>query len=204
MTTAMQFRKKPVVIEAVQYTEEIRDAYLFDNVPLPAGVYIPAHTTHPPSRTVRWAPAFIDTLEGRMEVSIDDWVITGVKGERYACKPDIFAATYEPAASLRREEQGEAWQPIETAPKNKTVLVGYWNQLGKWRTVKATYYPPQTLPLHEDYDWDDLTSDGYAAEGWYEETETHETIMPLECDPVRWMPLPAEPIQSNGGEGRDR
>lgn len=40
---------------------------------------------------------FIDTLEGGHIVCPGDWVITGVKGERYPCKPDIFAATYEPA-----------------------------------------------------------------------------------------------------------
>jgi hypothetical protein len=40
---------------------------------------------------------YIETLEGRMHASPGDWIITGVKGERYPCKPDIFAATYEPA-----------------------------------------------------------------------------------------------------------
>lgn len=39
---------------------------------------------------------WIDTLEGGHIVCPGDWVITGVKGERYPCKPDIFAATYEP------------------------------------------------------------------------------------------------------------
>lgn len=39
----------------------------------------------------------IPTLEGEMTASPGDWIITGVKGERYPCKPDIFAATYEPA-----------------------------------------------------------------------------------------------------------
>jgi hypothetical protein len=37
----------------------------------------------------------IETLEGTMRAEVGDWVITGVKGERYPCKPDIFAATYE-------------------------------------------------------------------------------------------------------------
>lgn len=40
-------------------------------------------------------PLKIDTLEGTMTANPGDWVITGVKGERYPCKPDIFAATYE-------------------------------------------------------------------------------------------------------------
>lgn len=39
----------------------------------------------------------IETLEGRMTVTPGDWIITGVKGEHYPCKPDIFQATYEPA-----------------------------------------------------------------------------------------------------------
>lgn len=39
---------------------------------------------------------WIDTLEGGHNVCPGDWIITGVKGERYPCKPDIFAATYEP------------------------------------------------------------------------------------------------------------
>lgn len=38
----------------------------------------------------------IDTLEGEMHASIGDWIITGVKGEKYPCKPDIFEQTYEP------------------------------------------------------------------------------------------------------------
>ena len=39
----------------------------------------------------------IQTLEGTMRADPGDWIITGVKGEQYPCKPDIFAATYEPA-----------------------------------------------------------------------------------------------------------
>ena len=93
----MKFRKKPVVIKAMQFTEAVRDAALFDGQPLPDGVHRGASTLHPPTRKVWSASFFIETLEGRMEVSVGDWVITGIKGERYPCKPDIFAATYEPA-----------------------------------------------------------------------------------------------------------
>lgn len=39
---------------------------------------------------------YITTLEGRMHASIGDWIITGVNGEQYPCKPDIFEKTYEP------------------------------------------------------------------------------------------------------------
>lgn len=43
------------------------------------------------------ANLFIDTMEGEMMASPGDWIIKGVKGEFYPCKPDIFEATYEPA-----------------------------------------------------------------------------------------------------------
>jgi hypothetical protein len=41
----------------------------------------------------------IKTLEGKMKGDIGDWIIQGVKGEIYPCKPDIFEATYDPVAS---------------------------------------------------------------------------------------------------------
>lgn len=40
-------------------------------------------------------PLDIPTLEGVMHANVGDWIITGVKGEQYPCKPDIFTATYE-------------------------------------------------------------------------------------------------------------
>jgi hypothetical protein len=68
-----KYRKKPVVIEATEW-QPGRDV---PGVELVAG------------------GAFIQTLEGPLNVSPGDMIITGVKGERYPCKPDIFAATYE-------------------------------------------------------------------------------------------------------------
>jgi hypothetical protein len=44
-------------------------------------------------------PGMIHTLEGNMSYEAGDWIITGVKGEKYPCKPDIFEATYEPVDS---------------------------------------------------------------------------------------------------------
>jgi hypothetical protein len=89
------FRKKPVVIEAFQMTEEVAAAYLNDKAPLPAGVQFSSASQK--DGKVHNFYAYIETLEGRMDVSIGDWIITGIKGEHYPCKPDIFAATYEPA-----------------------------------------------------------------------------------------------------------
>lgn len=75
------FRKKPVVIEAVQWTgknfEEVRAFY-------------PSAITH-----VNLGTVSVRTLEGTMNAAKGDWIIKGVKGEFYPCKPDIFEATYE-------------------------------------------------------------------------------------------------------------
>lgn len=78
-----QFRKKPVVIEAVQWTGSNADeisAFSKKAVRVSSGEM--------PTLTV-------PTLEGTMRADVGDWIIRGVKGEYYPCKPDIFAATYE-------------------------------------------------------------------------------------------------------------
>ena len=81
-----QYRKKPVVIEAEQYLlgEVIRAKWLFDA--MESGiVFSDADGLK------------IKTLEGVMSASVGDWIIRGVQGELYPCKPNIFAATYEAA-----------------------------------------------------------------------------------------------------------
>ncbi len=45
---------------------------------------------------------YIETLEGRHACSFDDWIIRGVKGELYPCKPDIFTATYDEVAEQEK------------------------------------------------------------------------------------------------------
>jgi hypothetical protein len=76
-----RFRKKPVVIEAVQWTADN-----YDEVGDFMGI----------SSTCAVDDCFIiPTLEGEMRASPGDWIIKGVQGEFYPCKPDIFAATYE-------------------------------------------------------------------------------------------------------------
>jgi hypothetical protein len=79
-----------------------------------------------------------------------------------------------------------AWQPIDTAPKGKIVLVHYKNRLGNGRTMRARYYLPETLESDE-------SESGWADEGWYEESEAYEYLMPLEGEPTHWMPLPPAP-----------
>jgi hypothetical protein len=82
-----QFRKKPVVIEAIQITDAT-----FDD-PHPNDDHVVGVLYDPRERCV-----FIDTLEGRMRGDLGDWIIRGTKGELYPCKPDIFADIYEAVA----------------------------------------------------------------------------------------------------------
>ena len=88
---ARQYRKKPIFIEAVQW-------FKFGDHPAVVP-YTPAYES---VSTNRGKPS-IKTLEGDIHfVSEGDWIIQGVKGEFYACKPDIFAMTYELASLSER------------------------------------------------------------------------------------------------------
>lgn len=76
-----KFRKKPIVIEAEQWfpDKEVEGVFTkLKNLDIDMEVN-----------------PYIDTPEGRMLVSAGDWIITGVNGEKYPCKPDIFDKTYE-------------------------------------------------------------------------------------------------------------
>jgi hypothetical protein len=96
---ANQYRKKPVVIEAFQMTEDRR----MDNSEWPEWLNAAWNTDEgTPGALFRKdmdAPMpdtfCIQTLEGIHLVSWGDWIIRGVAGELYPCKPEIFAATYE-------------------------------------------------------------------------------------------------------------
>lgn len=80
----MKYRKKPIIIDAIQWDGTVETAQFL----------------------VRWGEGHIIwyfnqnyisimTLEGTMNVNINDWVIRGTKGEFYPCKPDIFSDIYE-------------------------------------------------------------------------------------------------------------
>jgi hypothetical protein len=82
-----KYQKKPVTIEAIQFKEEsiptIKD-WLGENLLAEARYSSPIHWIY-----------YIKTLEGNMKISDGDFIIKGVKGEFYPCKPDIFYATYD-------------------------------------------------------------------------------------------------------------
>ena len=78
-----QFRKKPVIIEAYKLTKELLNS-------LTVGAF-----TNGITPLTLEGKGLIKTLEGDMRADIGDWIIKGVKGEYYPCKPDIFNETYE-------------------------------------------------------------------------------------------------------------
>lgn len=91
----MKYRKKPVVIDAVQ----LQRGNLKDVETFLAGREMPELYAGGEEFSINWgnSEVTITTLEGVMTARPGDWIIRGVKGELYPCKPDIFAETYEAA-----------------------------------------------------------------------------------------------------------
>lgn len=103
-----KFRKKPVVIEAFIYGKDRRPDWFIDKVT--------------ENEIVTFEDfCLINTLEGKMKGDYWDYIIKGVQGEIYPCKPDIFEATYEAVgptteeidAALAEHNQHEEWDWIE-------------------------------------------------------------------------------------------
>ncbi|HEY9818205.1 MAG TPA: hypothetical protein V6D20_20730 [Candidatus Obscuribacterales bacterium] len=91
MSEVKRFRKKPVIIEAMLWDGTAEDATPVINWVLDYdGTATWRDRFEPSGNCIR-----ISTLEGVMTASPGDWIIRGVQGEFYPCKPDIFAATYE-------------------------------------------------------------------------------------------------------------
>ena len=80
-----KYRKKPVVVEAVQWDGKNRK-----EIRAWAGNVVFVNYADSSDKNL-----YIETLEGQMVARIGDWIIKGIKGEFYPCKPDIFEATYE-------------------------------------------------------------------------------------------------------------
>lgn len=91
------YRKKPIVIEAWQFDGSAESATRIIDWLLTCDATASYHEHLMDGDLIAHPDPFlrIDTLEGRMVGSKDDWIIRGVKGEFYPCKPDIFEATYE-------------------------------------------------------------------------------------------------------------
>lgn len=93
----MKYRKRPVVIEAFQYARDLKGSNGEYNAPDWAVKAFKEGVMYFRSLKLDEPPyeLFIDTLEGTHHASVGDYIIRGVNGEIYPCKPDIFAKTYE-------------------------------------------------------------------------------------------------------------
>ena len=84
----MKYKKKPVVIEAIQFTGTLNNLEELSN-------FIDNQDLVISYKDPKCAVIKLQTLEGQMIASLGDYIIKGVQGEFYPCKPDIFEQTYE-------------------------------------------------------------------------------------------------------------
>ena len=124
----MKYRKKPVVIEAVQLKVDNFDAVcdFMGGTPVPKhnpdfGIDEHGNTNEP------YLGVYIETLEGKMLASYGDYIIKGVNGEFYPCKPDIFEKTYDKAADSSVMCFGDA---IDVMKQGGAIRRKGWND--KW------------------------------------------------------------------------
>lgn len=107
-----KFRKKPVEIEAIQY--------------VPGGQSLVESWMVGHGARNQFGVAFdnvvIHTLEGTMTANPGDWIIRGVKGEFYPCKPDIFATTYDEVVDAPAQPIGDASGSYDGSGS------AYWNK----------------------------------------------------------------------------
>ncbi|MFN8681723.1 hypothetical protein ACDP63_11350 [Paracoccus sp. P2] len=165
---AQRFTKKPVTVEAIQYTGvNLREVLDFTG-------------KHP--RWEEWFKSFEDyeahvhvdrgafkilTLEGTMEALPGDWIIRGVKGEHYPCKPDIFAATYIRADLCASGQQVRAleWEQVDP-----TAVLGHGIEPCQYyiRYEVGFWWMPGDAEVEDAQEFDDLEAAKAAAQADYE------------------------------------
>ena len=142
---AIKFRKKPVVIEAYQWKES--DALNLRGKGWPNWLVAATRCAEDGADQIVTQSfdgyATIKTLEGEMRADIGDWIIRGINGELYPCKPDIFAATYEPAdAPIIDLNAADFSDALMWLKEGKRVCRSGWNGAGQF----AWMVPPGSYP----------------------------------------------------------
>ena len=135
-----QYRKKPVVIEAMKFTADNYNAlqiFMPKNTPV---MYDIAGRTH----------INIETLEGTMTAAEGDYIIKGVYGEVYPCKPDIFEATYELVSKLEatRDENMSFGEAIEAMLGGCRIARKAWNGKDMFVAYRKGY--PSGIPCDKE------------------------------------------------------
>ena len=131
----MKFRKKPVVVEAYQW--------LIGDTTNIEGVCEKAHDGH-------YGGPHIHTLEGTLSISHGDWIIKGVKGEFYPCKPAIFEATYELVGDKEKQTENIS-SPEITVERMEDIAESFNLTYSKDWVGKKTYVHLEVV----DVDWDE-------------------------------------------------
>ena len=176
---ARVYRKKPVVIEAVQWTGE-NHAEMCDFIDPEVFEIIPR------------VGLVIHTLEGDHHASPGDYIIKGVNGEFYPCKPDIFAKTYESATLTPPNE----WVSVEERlPEDEArqYIEDVLDGIGYLYPCLLTYKSPNTERIHVVRFYYDIIQKWFVNNG-------EELCEKGRC--IAWMPLPAPPDRRppEGGE----
>lgn len=128
----MKFRKKPVVIEAVQIDKRMD---LTSPDWWAQAVQSNQVILHGMGKMTRDMPSVdIPTLEGTMRGDAGDWIIRGVQDELYPCKPDIFAATYEAVGTSSGLDFGEALRALKAG--HRVARTG-WNGKNMWLALSG-------------------------------------------------------------------
>lgn len=127
----MKFRKKPVIIDAIQWTgNNIIDLIKFMNCVIQDVDEKREYMLYEGAMLVKGV-LHIKTLEGEHIANIGDWIIKGIKGEFYPCKPDIFELTYEEVESIDPTAQFMNWFLRHYSTSVEGGMLGYVDSMGK-------------------------------------------------------------------------
>lgn len=140
----------------------------------------------------------IETLEGTMHASVGDYIITGVRGEQYPCKPDIFEQTYEPADA----PTVSPWHRVESKedlPKESGTYIVYLRQGTKVETPEWMGGEPLSYVVEMEFDREQMLwradDDAYNAILSFVDTERDFHV-------THWTEKPEPPKEGNNGSSR--
>ncbi|MCA1220256.1 hypothetical protein [Streptomyces sp. 8L] len=136
MTSPARYRKKPVEIEAEQWDGTAEGATRIIDWLLAHDATATYTCSNPDrcSETDGDTPhsIAIQTLEGTMRADLNDWIIKGVQGEFYPCKPDIFAATYDPSFAEKYSPNPVALHVVTVVAEGQEIVEEQRARLADW------------------------------------------------------------------------
>lgn len=206
-----RYRKLPVEIEAVEFRGFRNEAPLFVASPWPSWLTEAWALGHPDSwRDTPVPGALVEcsgqllavTLEGPLVVSPGDFIIRGVEGELYPCKPAIFAATYEVADETPIELE---WRDLESAPRDGTMvwLLLDYGAYGECALADARRAATLGFNNNDHQPDDEWPKDKWQYVGWNWEQDCfcdHETDHHKLVVPAAWRPIGFELDQTPAEE----